>query len=370
MSLALVALLAIFAQACAGSEGGEGPDESAQSADVDDTAGGEDSATDDTGAQADDGAPEQADLNVVYFPSGLGIPVMVAHEEGYYADHGLNVELHQLASGAAVAALASGEIDIYFGGAAAVSGMVAGHDLLYVAAPVDTPPVKLMVKPEIESFADLEGGLIATTGAGAFGEILIRRLADEHDLSVDKGDINLLYNRNNEAAVAQLLQGQVDAAIVTAPAHLEAENAGFPMLIDFSTDYDAGIIGPGVAVRREWMEENPNTIRAFLRGHLEGVHAALNNPESAKEHFSSVTGTTEPEVIESAYELNRPLWNVDFTVDPEHIKTVLNYTPGLSNVASDVDVERFYDNRFVFELNEEFAPALFPNEDFQTSPSA
>ena len=60
-----------------------------------------------------------------------------------------------------------------------------------------------------------------------------------------------------------------------------ASSKGFPIIIDY---YEHGlkIIGPGTGVARSFVQKNPNTLKVFLMGYLDGIKRSLDDPAYAK----------------------------------------------------------------------------------------
>jgi NitT/TauT family transport system substrate-binding protein len=304
--------------------------------------------------------PEKSSIKIADFTSGLFIPVQVAQASGTFKKYGLDVSATQLTSSAATAALVSGQIDFYLGGAAAIAAHVHGADIIYVGDMIDKTAQWLEVSKDIHSFADLKGKKIAVGQPGAFGDILIRKLADENGLKVGS-DIQELYNNDDAAENAELLTGKVSAAIVSSPANEQAEAQGAVQLIDFSKDPNSRLIAPGMAVSRKFAEANPNTVKAFISGYLEGLKRALDDPTYAKSVFAKAANLSDQSVIDSGYTSNAPLWNKDLTVPESPISLVLKYTSALKNTSS-FQPSDFYDNSYVKSVNATLGHQLFPND--------
>lgn len=319
-----------------------------------------DSTESEAGSSADSTAPEKSSIVISDFVSGLFIPVQVALASGSFEKYGLDVTEEHLNSSAATAAVVAGQVDLYLGGAAAVAAHVNGSDIIYVGSMIDRTSQYLMVNDEIESVEDLKGTKIAIGQPGAFAEILVRKLADEQGWEIP-GDLELLNNPDDAAQIALMVQGTAAAAVVSSPANSIAEEQGFTQLVDFSQDESSRLIAPGIAVSREFAEANPNTVKAFISGYLDGLRRTLDDPEYAKEVFATAANISDQAQIDSAYEDNEPLWNRDLTIAPEPIELVLEYTPSITDAAS-FDPEEFFDNSYVEDVNATLGKELFPDD--------
>ena len=310
-------------------------------------------------AQSPDLKPEKNRLEVAIAAYGpLYLPILVAQEAGYFTKRGVNVSISLLSATASAQALISGAVDIYQGGTATIHANVGGSDLIYIAASVDRSTLVLFGQKGITTFEALKGKSIATTSVGAFGEIAIRKTTKERGMEVGK-DIKLLYHKGPPDALSTFLLGNADGLIVTPPQTEMAKSKGFPVIIDY---YERGlkIIGPGTGVARAFAQKNPNTLKIFLMGYLDGVKRALDDPAYAKQIESQYTKVNDAKLIEDSYQEGVKVWNKDMTVDPEAIRLVLDFSSNPK--AAELDPKRFFDNTLIREVNRDYASKLFPGQ--------
>ena len=302
---------------------------------------------------------EKNRLEVAIAATGpLYLPVILANEAGYFSKRGLIVNLSTLSATASAQALLSGQVDIYQGGTATIHANVAGSDLIYIAASVDRSTLVLFGQKGITSFDQLRGKSVATTSVGAFGEIAIRKTAKERGMEVGK-DLKLLYHKGPPDALSTFLVGNADGLIVTPPQTEMARGKGFPVIIDY---YEKGlkIIGPGTGVARSFFQKNPNTLKIFLMGYLDGVKRSLDDPAYARNVLAQSSKMTDQKLIDESYNEGVKVWNKDMTVDPEAIKVVLEQST--IPKTAELDVKRFYDNTLIREVNRDYASKLFPSQ--------
>ena len=245
-------------------------------------------------AQGAELKPEKNKLEVAIAATGpLYLPIILANEAGYFSKRGVTVNLSTLSATASAQALISGQIDIYQGGTATIHANVAGSDLIYIAASVDRSTLILFGQKGLTTFENLRGKSVATTSVGAFGEIAMRKTAKERGMEIGK-DIKLLYHKGPADALSTFLVGNADGMIVTPPQTEMARGKGFPIIIDY---YEKGlkIIGPGTGVARAFVQKNPNTLKIFLMGYLDGVKRSLDDPAYAKNVLAPKQQNHRPE---------------------------------------------------------------------------
>ena len=310
-------------------------------------------------AGAADTKPERNRLEVAIAAYGpLYLPLLVAHEAGYFSKRGVNLNITLLSATASAQALLSGQVDIYQGGASTIHANIGGSDLIYIGASVDRSTLVLFGQKGLTTFERLRGKSVATTSVGAFGEIAMRKSAKERGMEIGK-DIKLLYHKGPPEAISTFLLGNADGLIITPPQSEMARSKGFPVIIDY---YEQGfrIIGPGTGVARSFAQKNPNTLKIFLMGYLDGVKRAIDDPAFAMKINSQYTKITDPKLLEENHQEGVKVWNKDMTVDPAAIKVVLEQSTVPK--AAELDLKRFYDNSLIREVNRDYGSKLFPGE--------
>ena len=236
-------------------------------------------------AQSTELRPEKNSLEVAVAAWGpLYMPLLVAHESGYFSRRGVTLNITQLSATASAQALISGQIDIYQGGASTIHANVGGSDLIYIGASVDRSTLVLFGQKGLATFEALKGKAVATTSVGAFGEIAMRKTAKERGLEIGK-DIKLLYHKGPPDALTTFMSGNADGLIVTPPQSEMARTKGYPVIIDY---FEQGfrIVGPGTGVARAFMQKYPNTLKIFLMGYLDGIKRSIDDPGVRQENRS------------------------------------------------------------------------------------
>jgi len=303
--------------------------------------------------------PEKSHLEVAVAAWGpLYMPLLVAHESGYFSRRGVTLNITQLSATASAQALISGQIDIYQGGASTIHANVGGSDLIYIGASVDRSTLVLFGQKGLATFEALKGKAVATTSVGAFGEIAMRKTAKERGLEIGK-DIKLLYHKGPPDALTTFMSGNADGLIVTPPQSEMARTKGYPVIIDY---FEQGfrIVGPGTGVARAFMQKYPNTLKIFLMGYLDGIKRSIDDPAYAKKIEAHYSKISDAKLLDESYQEGLKVWNKDMTVDAGAVRVVLEHSSNPK--ARDLDPKRFFDNTLIREVNRDYASKLFPGE--------
>jgi len=310
-------------------------------------------------AQSTELRPEKNSLEVAVAAWGpLYMPLLVAHESGYFSRRGVTLNITQLSATASAQALISGQIDIYQGGASTIHANVGGSDLIYIGASVDRSTLVLFGQKGLATFEALKGKAVATTSVGAFGEIAMRKTAKERGLEIGK-DIKLLYHKGPPDALTTFMSGNADGLIVTPPQSEMARTKGYPVIIDY---FEQGfrIVGPGTGVARAFMQKYPNTLKIFLMGYLDGIKRSIDDPAYAKKIEAHYSKISDAKLLDESYQEGLKVWNKDMTVDAGAVRVVLEHSSNPK--ARDLDPKRFFDNTLIREVNRDYASKLFPGE--------
>jgi NitT/TauT family transport system substrate-binding protein len=310
-------------------------------------------------AAAAAGAPEKKHMEVASPVDTAGtMPMRIAQDAGYFANHGLDVTVNTVSASVAAQGLTAGSFDLYQGGTTPMTADLAGADLVYVATGVDRSRLAIVAKQGINTFQDLKGKTLAMTSPGAFEDIAIRLTAKQYGIDVDK-DFKQLHHPSSTASLPTFLAGNADAIVTSPPYSTTAIEQGHGhVVLDY---YQQGLKlpGPAQSTGRAFAAKNPNTVKAYLMGYLDGVKRLYDDPAYAKSVEGKYAKITDQAVLDSIYDDATKIVNKDMRVDPAGIKNVLD---GLGTPeAGAADPKRFYDNTLIDAVTRDYAVKLFPD---------
>src|SRR5262245_53212253 len=145
-------------------------------------------------AGAADTKPERNRLEVAIAAYGpLYLPLLVAHEAGYFSKRGVNLNISLVSATPSAHALLSGQVDIHQSGASTIQANIDGFDFMYIGASVDRSILVVCGQKGLTTFEGMRVKSVATTAVGAFGEIAMRKSANERGMEIGK-DIKILYH--------------------------------------------------------------------------------------------------------------------------------------------------------------------------------
>ncbi|VXB04191.1 NitT/TauT family transport system substrate-binding protein [Arthrobacter sp. 8AJ] len=283
-----------------------------------------------TEAQAAEPTPA-AELKLGYFGNVTHAPALVGVKKGFLAEAlgGTRLSTETFNAGpAAIEALNAGAIDAaYIGPNPAINSFAKSQgQSVRVIAGAAAGGAQLVVKPGINSAADLRGKTLATPQLGGTQDVALRAWLTKqgYKTNVD-GSGDVAINPTDNAQTLKLFQdGKLDGAWLPEPwASRLVLQAGAKVLVDEKDLWDGSATGkPGefpttiLIVNQKFAADHPDTVKALLAGHAKSVAWLNSAPADEKaalvnEALQESAGAALPADV-----LNRSLANITFTLDP------------------------------------------------------
>jgi NitT/TauT family transport system substrate-binding protein len=226
--------------------------------------------------------------------------VWVAKEMGFYAKHGLDVDLVLLVGAPlAVAALVSGETPISHTGASAViASNLQGSGAVIVAGAANRFPYVLFVTDQIKRVEDLRGKKFGVSRIGSADNASAVTVLERY--GIKENDVTYVQAGNIPSRLAAMQSNALQATLLQAPETLKAKEIGLRPLLDF-TKLDVEWQQNGVATTREYIKKRPDTVRRFMRAYVEAVHYNLTNPKGSQRILQKYLAIKDDKSVEEAY---------------------------------------------------------------------
>ncbi|WP_285319606.1 ABC transporter substrate-binding protein [Pseudarthrobacter sp. lyk4-40-TYG-27] len=283
-----------------------------------------------TEAQAAEPSPA-AELKLGYFGNVTHAPALVGVKKGFLQQALGSTKLSTQtfnAGPAAIEALNAGAIDAaYIGPNPAINSFAKSQgESVRVIAGAAAGGAQLVVKPEINSAADLKGKTLASPQLGGTQDVALRAWLSKqgYKTNVD-GSGDVAINPTENAQTLKLFQdGKLDGAWLPEPwASRLVLQAGAKVLVDEKDLWDGTGTGkPGefpttiLIVNQKFAADHPDTVKALLTGNAESV--AWLNSASADEKANLINAALQESAGAALPTdvLTRSLANITFTLDP------------------------------------------------------
>jgi ABC-type nitrate/sulfonate/bicarbonate transport system substrate-binding protein len=246
--------------------------------------------------------PLQKTVAMVGARSGASWPLWIAKEARLYSKHGLDVDL--------VYAVHPGPIAAIISGHAAMTS--AGSDPALLAAAKDPSLVVLGGFMNKGSFAMIGSKTAPDMKQLGGKKIGIGRVGDPpYHMAVSllkkygmtARDVQWVSIGVDASARAAALQsGQIDAALITAPAYFRLQAAGLPVLAVL-LDHEDIYVSTYYLFRREALTKERSMALAFIKAHAEAIKRFYDDQAFATEIMIRYGGTRNAEDANRVYEL-------------------------------------------------------------------
>jgi ABC-type nitrate/sulfonate/bicarbonate transport system substrate-binding protein len=216
-------------------------------------------------------------IELIAFPGAPNLPIFVAEEKGLFEAAGVRVNLATTPSSAYQAEnLANGKFRI---AGTAFDNVVAYQEGQGAVALKEKPDffafmgatqvqLAFIVSPDIQSYSDLKGKSLALDAlATGFAFVLYEMLARN---GLKRGDYELAAVGATPQRWESVRTGTHAGTIAIEPFTSIARSQGFRVL-DTSTTLFSCYQGGTFAASRAWAAANPDTIRGFIKGYLDGL---------------------------------------------------------------------------------------------------
>src|SRR5919108_6019918 len=201
-------------------------------------------------------------IRVGYCVGGLiPFPVVIARENKFFEQLGLDVELINIPPTLAVTALVSGDLQYVIFAGTTLNAAVRGLPVKLVMVYNDRPLFSLMSRPEIRSIKELRGKILGVATLTSGESFLSRRLLKDAGIDADK-EMTLRVIGNTPDRLQALRAGAVDATTLTLPVDILAERMGLRRLAFMGEMLESINGGYGVADR--WRQQRPDQIKKMI----------------------------------------------------------------------------------------------------------
>ncbi len=313
------------------------------------------------GCSAGQTADESRALRLGYFPNVTHATAILGVEKGLFAEHLGATKLETKtfnAGGDAVTALFGNSLDAtYIGPNPAINAFQkSGGEAIRIISGATSGGAFLVTKEEITNPDDLKGKTLATPQLGNTQDVALRAWLNDqgYETTAEGGGDVEIRPQENSVSLETFRSGDIDGAWVPEPwaTRLIQEGGGKVLIDERDLWPNERYVTTHLIVRTEYLEENPDVVKALLQGHLEADDYIHTNEDEAKktvnEGIEKITTKAIPDaVLDAAWK------NLTFTVDPVATSLAKSKEQAVElGLLEEVDLEGIYDLDSLNELLE------------------
>jgi ABC-type nitrate/sulfonate/bicarbonate transport system substrate-binding protein len=229
-------------------------------------------------------------------------PSFIAAEKGFFRRAGVELETAYVGNVAnTVQQLVGGSFDVASSTFdTAIRAVANGGSAVLVGGMVTKYPYSIMTAANIANVSDLKGKRVILPFPKDLLTIVWNRWVIEKGLRPD--DIEQVYAGATPNRLAALVSGTVQAALLTQPFDFRAAADGYKKLLDIGAyGKEYGFLT--VLARPQWLRDNPDTARAYLKALSEAVDW-LYDPANRDEAIAILARATQldPSIATQTYD--------------------------------------------------------------------
>src|SRR5918996_229486 len=290
-----------------------------------------------TSSAAAAASKELEKVRIGYSVGGLiPFPLIVAKENRFFEQSGLDVELINIPPTIAVTALVSGDIHYAIFAGTILNAAIRGLPVKIVMVYNDRPLFSLMARPDIRSIKELRGKVLGVATLTSGESFLSRRLLKEAGIDADK-EMTLRVIGNTPDRLQALRAGAVDATTLTLPADIHAERLGLRRLVFMGDTLES--INGGFCVFERGLQQRPDQIKKKIAVAFRGMaHARAQRQDSVT--LIMTRWKLEREVAEKAFEMMIKTWTESGIASDQALQAGIDESLKLANTKQPVPISR------------------------------
>ena len=281
-------------------------------------------------------------------PSLSYLPIHVALQKGFFSKRGFDVEVIQMAAGLAAPALLNRSIDYTTIPSGPATAAARGLPLKVICFTSVKLQHVLIGRPEIMRITDLAGKRIGAGSLGTLPAYQVRVLIDKFRLG--SNTIIVPLNSTNDRIIATQ-KGNVDAAVVSAPFDLKAEELGLKRLLQIGSILP--IPQAGLATTEEKIKTGRHEVIEFLKATNEGLDYTWTQREGTIDIIAKWMNLN-PSVAARVYESVRDTYSQKGIPSEEQANAYIAMLGATAGLKGDVSSASIFD----FTLDAEAAKEM------------
>jgi ABC-type nitrate/sulfonate/bicarbonate transport system substrate-binding protein len=273
-------------------------------------------------------------------------PNFIAAEKGFLRRESLELETVYVGNVAnTVQQLVAGSFDVASSTFdTAIRAIANGGNAVLVGGVVTKYPYSIMSTKDVTAAADMKGKRIILPFAKDLLTVVWNRWLTEK--GVNPQDVEQVYTGATPNRFAALAGGSVQAALLTQPFDFRASADGYRKLVDIGAyGKEYGFLT--VLARPQWLRDNPEAARAYLRAMSDAVDW-LYDPTNRAEAIAILARNTNlaPEIAKETYDYYigelKP-FSRKLTIPDEIVRTTVKTLIELGDIKPDAAAKKYTD---------------------------
>ena len=279
-------------------------------------------------------------------------PFYVGIKTGIYRSEGLAPQFIVMRSGIIIPALLSGELDYTTIYGSTIRSAVSGLPLKVIATLITKQSFFLYAQPEIKRVQDLKGKRIAISGFASSTDKAAREAIKPAGLEALR-DVTLIAMGDTSVRFQSLLSGAIEAAILTPPYTVMAEQKGMRNLV-WLGDILGDTPSNGLSTSSKKLKERPDQVARFLRASVRSMIYTREHKQEALPILMKEFPGLDRNTLDGTLDFYLRAMSPDGRVSDAVVQDIIDEQRELLNVKNEIPLSQVADfgplNRVVKEL--------------------
>jgi len=280
-------------------------------------------------------------------------PFFVGLKTGIYRSEGLEPQFIVMRSGIIFPALLAGELDYTTLYQSAMRSAISGLPVRVIATLMTKQSFFLFSQREIRRVQDLKGKRIAISNFASSTEASARTALKHHGPEAMR-DVTLIAMGDTGLRFQSLLSGAIEAAILTPPYTVMAEQKGLNNLV-WLGDIVGDVPSNGLSTTVRKLKENPDQVQRMLRASLRSMRYTREHKQEALPILAKEFPGMDRNTLAGTLDFYLKAMSPDGRVSDNVVREMINEQRALLNVKNEVPITQVADfgplQRVVKELN-------------------
>ena len=279
-------------------------------------------------------------------------PFFVGIKTGIYRSEGLEPQFIVMRSGIVIPALLSSELDYTTLYGSTIRSAVSGLPLKIIATLITKQSFFLFTQKDIRRVQDLKGKRIAVSNFASSTDAAARAALKPSGLEALR-DVTLIAMGDTGVRYQALLSGAIEAAILTPPYTVMAEQRGLNNLV-WLGDILGDVPSNGLSTTVKKLKDNPDQVQRMLRASIRSMIYTREHKQEALAILQKEFPGMEKNTLAGTLDFYLKAMSPDGRVSESVVLELIREQRELMNVRAEVPLSQVADfgplNRVVKEL--------------------
>jgi len=285
-------------------------------------------------------------LRIAFNGFGGTAPIFLGQDAGIFRKHNLTLEMIFIPGGSlSLQALIGRSLELLLtGGPPVINAYLQGAKIKIIAGTVNLLPYTFVTVAGVRAAEQLKGKKIGISRFGSNTDYVVRLALTLFALA--PADVQIVQVGGSQARLLAMKSGAIEATVLSPEEAIVAQKMGYRILFDF---IEKGIEFPHVNVvaRDDYLEAQPQTVRAFLRAYLESLRYYKSHRDEAVKKILFLSKLPDRQMGEVIYEGSLRASPDDAKPSWKGMEAVLDATAKENPKAKGLTVQRLLDLRFI-----------------------